>query len=149
MRLIRNPIYNRMGMVKRVVTTPIPRLPYPRGYAGPLVHCPEEGRDVAFVRCLKCPKFRVWNAQDGDFRRCWYEFKDLESRGQYDGTWGDHPENFDPETFAEIQERKRINEQFARDFEREKAEMERQADELEQEEEAEEKPLDEEDWDDY
>lgn len=67
---------------------------------------------------------------DGDMKICWYEYKDLKSRGHYDGTWNDHPENFDPETFAEIQERKRLNAEVNRELESEFAGHESKAKEL-------------------
>jgi len=126
---LRNPIYNRLGMVKRFVATPIPRPRYDKRF-GPPTFCPEAGKEIAFINCLTCAKFAVWNAQDGDLKRCFYEFKNLASRGYYDGTWDDHPENFDSETFAEIQARKKLNAEFAADFEREKRELARLADEL-------------------
>jgi hypothetical protein len=123
MRLFRNPLYNRLGGFRRVPYVQIPRLRFRGRLPSPPVFCPEAGREIAFAVCLECPKFRVWNAQDGDFKRCWTSFKALEARGYYDGTWDDHPENFDPQSFAEIQERKKINAEFAEDFERDKAEM--------------------------
>jgi len=128
----RNPIYNRLGMVKRFVATPIPRPRYRgRVITGPPTYCAEAGEEIAFIDCLTCSKFAVWKPQDGDLKRCFYEFKNLASRGYYDGTWDDHPENFDPETFAEIQARKKLNAEFEADFEREKRELACLADELE------------------
>lgn len=132
----RNLMYNRLGMVKKRPAASVrsalntglgSRRPFYPGSAD----CPEAGETISFENCLHCPKFRVWSPQDEGFRRCWHEFRDLESRGHYDGTWQDHPENYDPETFARIQESKRLNEEFAADFEREKAEMARLAEELE------------------
>lgn len=149
MRIWRNPLYNRLGGFRRLPFMTLPPLHYKGHFPGPLVFCPAQGKETAFAFCLECPEFRVWHVKDGDFKRCRHEYIDLASRGHYDGTWDDHPENFDPETFAEIQERKRANEQFAQDFEREKAEMERQADALEKDDEADEEPLDEEDRDEY
>jgi len=137
MKIFRNPVFNRFGGIRRVPSLQMPRPLFRGRLPCPPVFCPEAEREIAFTYCLKCPKFRVWNAQDGDYKRCWHEFKDLESRGHYDGTWEDHPENFDPETFARIQEEKRSNEQFALDLERERAEMERLAKALEDEEEEE------------
>lgn len=93
-------------------------------------YCPEIGGNVHFSECVVCENFRVWHEADGDFKRCYYEFKDLESRGQYDGTWNDHPENFDPETFKKIQEEKRRNQELNLKAEREKVELERRAEEL-------------------
>lgn len=135
----RNPIYNSMGLVRKrpaaSVRSPLnvglaSRRPFYPGSAD----CPEAGKTISFENCLACPKFAVWHEQDGDFKRCWYEFKSLESRGYYDGTWNDHPENFanEPEVFEKIQARKRLNEEFAADFEREKAELARLAEELAQ-----------------
>lgn len=94
------------------------------------IDCPERKEQVHFVDCLECEKFQVWHSMDGDMKSCWYEFKDLKSRGHYDGTWDDHPENFDPETFAEIQERKRLNAEVNRELESEFAEFKSRAEEL-------------------
>ena len=94
------------------------------------IDCPERKEQVHFIDCLECEKFQVWNEQDGEMKRCYYEYKDLKSRGFYDGTWDDHPENFDPETFAEIQERKRLNAEVNRELESEFAEYESKAKEL-------------------
>jgi len=149
MRIRRDPLYNSRGGFRRYPGIPMPRPRFGGHLPSPPVFCQAQGKEIAFAFCLECPGFRVWNAKDGDFRRCRHEYLALEAKGYYDGTWDQHPENFDPETFAEIKERKRANEQFARDFEREKTEMERQAEALEQDDEAEEKPLDEEDRDEY
>jgi hypothetical protein len=131
----RNPNYNYLGMVRRCVTTPVRRtFHYGRAAAGPPVHCPEAGHEIAFAHCLGCERFAVWNAQD-EIRRCWHEYKDLEARGYYDGTWDEHPENFDAQTFAGIQERKKINAEFAGDFELDKAKMAELARALEDDEE--------------
>ncbi len=46
--------------------------------------CPDRGEEVHFSECLECDKFRVWHEMDGDFRRCWYEFKKLEKEGRYE-----------------------------------------------------------------
>lgn len=97
-----------------------------------MIDCPERKEQVHFIDCLECGKFRVWHAKDDDMKRCWYEYKDLKSRGYYDGTWDDHPENFDPETFAEIQERKRLNAEVNRELESEFAEFRSKAAELEE-----------------
>lgn len=94
------------------------------------VDCPELKKKVHFTECLECDKFQVWHEKDGEMKRCYHEFKDLESRGFYDGTWDDHPENFDPDTFAEIQERKCLNEEVNRELEQEFAEYESKAEEL-------------------
>jgi len=94
------------------------------------VDCPERKQKVHFSECLECEKFRVWHSLDGGLKRCFYEYKDLKSRGFYDGTWDDHPENFDPETFASIQERKRLNEEVNRELEQEFAEFESKTEEL-------------------
>jgi hypothetical protein len=133
---MRNTFYNRLGMVKKRPAASVRSalntgLGARRRFYPGSADCPEAGRTISFQNCLHCPKFGVWSPQDGDFRRCWHEYKDLGARGHYDGTWQDHPENYDPETFARIQERKRLNEEFAADFEREKAEMARLAEELE------------------
>jgi hypothetical protein len=123
MRIWRNPLYNRRGGFRRVPLLPMPRLRFRGRLPSPPVFCPEAGREIAFAFCLECPEFRVWSAQDGDFGRCRHEYLSLQARGYYDGTWDDHPENFDPETFERIQERKRLNEEFARDFDQEKVKM--------------------------
>lgn len=138
MRFYRNLVYDSRGFPRRVPRMRVPVLRF-HGH-GPVgeVRCPCAGREVSFLSCLECHEFRVWSAKDGDFRRCRHELLDLEARGYYDGTWDEHPENFNPETFAEIQERKRLNEQFLRDFESEKAERERLARELDEEAEREE-----------
>ena len=89
------------------------------------IDCPERKEEVDFLDCLECGKFKVWHPLDGELKRCWHEFKDLEERGAYDGTWDEHPENFDPETFARLQERKRLNEEINRELESEMALLER------------------------
>lgn len=96
------------------------------------VDCPEKGGSVCFSACAGCEKFRVWHEQDEGLRRCYHEYKDLESRGYYDGTWDDHPENFDEETFERIQERKRLNEEVNRELEQERADLGMNAEELEE-----------------
>jgi hypothetical protein len=138
MRFFRNPFYNKLGMVRKRPAASVwshlnvgagpPRRPFYPGSAD----CPEAGKTISFEKCLSCPKHAVWHPSDGDLKRCWHEFKSLESRGYYDGTWNDHPENFDPETFAEIQERKRLNEEVRRQMEQEKPELERMARKLEE-----------------
>jgi hypothetical protein len=104
-------------------------VPARAGFTRP-VDCPERKEQVHFTECIECELFRVWDEQDGDLRRCYHEFRDLKSRGHYDGTWDDHPENFDPETFAEIQEKKRRNEEINREMKLERAELERRGEEL-------------------
>ncbi len=135
MRFSRNPFYNRLGLVRKRPAANVGsalntglgarRLFYPGS-----ADCPEAGATISFENCLRCPKYAVWSPLD-QIRRCWHEFKDLESRGYYDGMWEDHPENYDPETFERIQETKRLNAEFAADFERDKAEMARLAEEFE------------------
>lgn len=97
------------------------------------VPCPDNkcGDCVSFRDCAECQNNQVWDEKDGDFKRCYHDYKDLESRGHYDGTWDDHPENFDPETFERIQDQKRLNAEINEDMEREKEEMERRGEELE------------------
>jgi hypothetical protein len=95
-----------------------------------MVDCKERKQQVHFHECLECGNFRVWHAKDDGLKRCYHEFKDLESRGFYDGTWDDHPENFDPETFESIQEQKRLNERLNREMELERAELDERAEEL-------------------
>lgn len=95
-----------------------------------MVDCPERKEKVHSRDCVECEKFQVWHEKDEDFKRCFHEFKDLESRGHYDGTWNDHPENFDPETFRRIQEEKRLNEEVNREMELERQELRSQAEEL-------------------
>ncbi len=97
------------------------------------VDCPEQKKEVRFTECMECEKFKVWHEKDGDVKRCWYEYKDLKSRGFYDGTWDDHPENFDPDTFAQIQERKRLNREVNRELESERFELREKAEELAEE----------------
>lgn len=94
------------------------------------VDCPERETKVHFRECLECENFKVWHEKDQGLKRCWHEYKDLESRGRYDGTWDDHPENFDPETFTRLQEKKHINEEVNREMELERAELDRKAEEL-------------------
>lgn len=103
-----------------------------RGPAAPNVDCPESGCEVCFSDCLRCENFQQWDERD-ELRRCYHKYMDLESRGYYDGTWDDHPENFDPETFERIQERKQRNEDFEREMELERKdeEFERRAEEIE------------------
>jgi hypothetical protein len=91
--------------------------------------CPDLAREAYIFECLECEKYKIWHGMDG-FKRCYYEFKELESRGFYDGTFDSHPENFDPETFARIQERKRLNEEVNRELESERPELARKAEEL-------------------
>ena len=134
---MRNTFYNRLGVVKKRPAASVRSalntgLGARRRFYPGSADCPEAGETISFENCLHCPKFGVWSVQDGGFRRCWHEYKDLESRGHYDEEkWLSHLESADPQTFARIQERKRLNEEFAADFEREKAEMARLADELE------------------
>lgn len=117
--------------------------------AAPIVDCPEcEGGQVCFTECVRCEKFQHWHEKDDGLRRCEHEFLDLESRGYYDGTFDDHPENFDPETFERIQERKRRNEEFFKNMESEREEMERMAEELKRREEETERKADSE-YDEY
>jgi hypothetical protein len=132
----RNPIYSGLGLVRKRPGASL-RSPFNVGlgsrrafYPG-IVDCPEAGATISFENCLRCPKYAVWNVQDGEFKRCWHEYKALEERGYYDEEkWMSHLETTDPETFERIQEEKRINAEFAADFEREKAEMARLAEEL-------------------
>jgi len=95
------------------------------------VDCPDKKEQVHFSECVRCEKFQVWHGKDEDFRRCYYDYLDLNSRGFYDGTWDDHPENFAPETFAKLQEKKQFNEELTRKMELDREEMERRAEELE------------------
>jgi len=129
-------MHNRLGLVRKRPSASVwsslnfglrPRGPF---YPGS-VDCPEAGETISFAACLSCPKYAEWHAQDDGLKRCWFEFKDLASRGYYDGTWDEHPENFDAKTFAEIQEQKRLNEEVRGQMEAEKPELERMARELE------------------
>jgi len=97
----------------------------------PVMYCPDLGREAYVFECLECEKYRVWNESEG-IRMCYYEFREWESRGLYDGTWDDHPENFDPETFERIQEQRRRNKEINRELELEWEELERKAAELEE-----------------
>jgi hypothetical protein len=112
------------------------------------VDCPECNEQVCFGQCLRCEKFQVWDEKDEGLKRCHHEYLDLESRGYYDGSWDDHPENFDPETFERIQEQKQRNEEFYRNMESEREELERMAEELERREEETERKADSE-YDEY
>jgi hypothetical protein len=118
-----------------------------RGPAAPTVDCPESGCEVCFSDCLHCANFQKWDERD-ELRRCYHEYIELDSRGYYDGTWDDHTENFDPETFERIQERKQSNEAFERQFELEREELDRMAEELEREEEEMRRSIDS-DYDEY
>ena len=104
------------------------RIPRKACYTRP-VDCPELGEQVSFVTCLRCDRHRIWHEKD-EVACCWYEYRDLKSRGYYDGTWDDHPENFDPETFQRIQEQKRLYESINREMEQEKIELQSRAEEL-------------------
>jgi hypothetical protein len=97
------------------------------------VDCPEKDERVHFSKCVQCEKFQLWHEQDDGLRRCYHQYLDLKSRGHYDGTWDDHPENFDPETFARIQEQKRRNEEIRREMELERKELEKLSEEMEKE----------------
>ena len=97
----------------------------------PVRDCPDLGREAYVFECLECEKYKVWHEKDG-FKRCYYEFKELETRGFYDGSWDSHPENFDPETFERIREQQRRNEQINREFEIERDELGKRAEELEE-----------------
>lgn len=118
-----------------------------RGPAAPSVDCPESGCEVCFSDCLRCANFQKWDERD-ELRRCYHEYMDLESRGYYDGTWEDHPENFDPETFERIQERKQRNEAFFQEMESEREKLDKMAEELEREEEEMRRSIDS-DYDEY
>lgn len=95
------------------------------------VHCPDKKEQVHFSECVQCEKFQVWHEKDGEFRRCHHEFLEMESRGFYDGTWNDHPENFAPDAFAKIQKSKQLNEEINREMEVERNELEWRSEELE------------------
>ena len=110
----------------------------------PVRSCPELGREAYVFECLECEKYRVWNKSEG-IRMCYYEFREWDSRGLYDGTWDSRPENFDPETFERIQEERRRNEEINRELEQEWEELEIRAEELEEAEGEEEEKEDEED----
>ena len=120
-----------------------------RESAAPLVDCAECGCQVCLSTCLECPQYQVWEEKDDKLRRCYHEYIDLESRGYYDGTWDDHPENFsDPDDFERIQERKKRNEEINREMELEREELERMAEELKKEEEEMRRSIDS-DYDEY
>jgi len=97
----------------------------------PARDCPDLGREAYVFECLECGKYKVWHERDG-FKRCYYEFKELESKGFYDGTWDSHPENFLREDFERLQEQRRTNEQVNREFEIERPGLEKRAEELEE-----------------
>jgi len=133
MRISRNPYFDRLGRLRKYPRPYVPRPRFEGRLPSPQVFCPEAGREIAFAFCQECPEFRVWDAQDGDFRRCRHEYLSLEAKGYYDGTWDDHPENFDPETFERLQEEKRTRERVLREMEAEKNELVRMAEALEKE----------------
>jgi hypothetical protein len=113
------------------------------------VDCPESGCEVCFSDCLRCESYQVWHDKDDGLRRCYHEYIDLESRGHYDGTWDDHPENFDdPDDFERIQERKQRNEEINRKMELEREELKRMAEEFEKGEEEMRRSIDS-DYDEY
>ncbi len=116
--------FRGMGFLQKYYTS---RYRPPKACSAGMVDCSERKEKVHFIGCLKCERFQVWNANDGDFKRCYHEFRDLSSRGFYDGTWDNHPENFDPESFERIQEQKRRNEEINREMELERAELEKKA----------------------
>lgn len=107
------------------------RIPRRACYTRP-VDCPELGEQVSFVTCLRCDKHRIWDPKD-EIKRCYWEYKDLKSRGFYDGTWDDHPENFDSETFQRIQEQKRLYQSINQEMEQERTELQSRAEELQKE----------------
>jgi len=139
MRIWRSTLYNKRGGFRRVPPLLMPSPRFRGRLPSPPVFCPAQRKEIAFAFCLECPEFRVWSAQDGDFRRCRHEFLSLAARGFYDGTWDDHPENFDAETFEQLQEEKRIRERVLAEMEAEREQLERMAEELESGEEADEK----------
>jgi hypothetical protein len=125
----RNPYISRLGLPRRFPAFGnLLFRPRSRGLARyvPQVDCPERGEKVWFDACVRCEKFAVWHSKD-EISRCWHDFKALEERGYYDGTWDSHPENFDPETFVQLQDEKRNRERVLREMEAEKAELERLA----------------------
>lgn len=128
----RNPYISKLGKPLRFPAfgnaLSRPRLRGFRPYV-PQVDCPERGAKVWFDECVRCEKFALWHSKD-EIQRCWHEFKALEARGYYDGTWQDHPENYDPETFAQLREEKRNRERVLREMEAERAELARLAEEL-------------------
>lgn len=80
------------------------------------VYCPELNEEIPWTRCLSCENYQVWNQKDG-VRICRYEYEDLKSRGYYDGTWDEHPENFDPEEWERLQEERENAERVRRELE--------------------------------
>jgi len=128
----RNPYISRLGKPLRFPAFGRSLFrPRSRGFRPyvPQVDCPERGIKVWFDECVRCEKFALWHEKD-EIRRCWHEFKALEARGYYDGTWDEHPENFDPDTFAQLQEEKRNRERVLAEMEAEKAELAHLAEEL-------------------
>lgn len=102
----------------------------PPPYTKP-VDCPESGCQVCFSTCVQCSKFQEWHEKDDGMKRCYHEYKDLESRGHYDGTWEDHPENYTHEEWQQYLEEKQLNEEINREMEKESVEMEKLAKEHE------------------
>lgn len=80
--------------------------------AGPVpVHCQELDEEVDLRDCFKCDLYGRWAEEYGDtLELCRHEFEDRQSRGYYDGTWDEHPENFEPGEWENLQERKKLSE---------------------------------------
>jgi hypothetical protein len=94
------------------------------------VDCPESGCQVCFGTCCQCEQFGIWHEKD-EGPRCYHEYKDLESRGHYDGTWEDHPENYTREEWQRYQEEKRNIERINKEMEKDREEMKKLAKEHE------------------
>lgn len=117
---------------KRLINRPLSALS--RGSKAPPetnpVNCPESGGQVGFRTCVQCSNFQEWHEKDGG-PRCYHEYKDLESRGYYDGTWEDHPENYTCEEWQQYQEEKRNIERINKEMEKDREEMKKLAKEHE------------------
>lgn len=94
------------------------------------VDCPERKEQVSFSECVICPKFQVWHEKDGNMKRCWYEYKDLKSKGWYE-PGDEYLKHTDFEAWQKVQEEKREVEEVNHEMEAEKADLESRAEELE------------------
>lgn len=108
------------------------RRSYRRG--GALRFCEELGREVSYEQCLECPNFGEW--EDGDMKRCKYEYESLKSQGYYartEGDWLGYMEKLDPENWKRLAEEKRNRKRVQAEMDAGEAEMEKTAAELREE----------------
>jgi hypothetical protein len=113
---MRNPFYNSLGLPRKVVTSlhlrwprHSPRFKPSDGY----FTCPDSKEFIHYSRCYECEKYQVW--KEGDVRRCWHDYVLLKPADPYPplGVAASHD-----------------NDEFLREFEQEKVELARQAEEL-------------------